>query len=94
MAITANNTTPTSGSASLLTRTPGGSFNLAVTNTSGGVVYLGSSSAITSSNGCPLPNNTVLNLSGVPTCAASAIWVILGSGSASGPVGYMITTPE
>lgn len=94
MAVIANNTVPTSGAAALLVRTPGGVYDLTITNNAGAVVYLGTSSSVTSTNGCPVPSNGVLHLVGVAGGAAAALYVVLGSGGTTAGVGYVLTTTQ
>lgn len=93
MALICNVATATvSGAGSLLTQVPGGNYELVVVNNAGGTVFLGTSAAVTSSNGCPIPNGQSIKLSGVAGGAAGALYVVLGGGSASGTVGYVLTT--
>lgn len=95
MTVVINNTTPTSGVPTQpFVLTPGDVYDLVISNVSGSTVYLGTSTTVTSSNGCPIANNGVLHLSGEGAGAAGALYVVLGSGSASGPVGYVLTTPR
>lgn len=93
MAVIANNTAPTSGAQTQpFVRTPGGNYDLVISNAAGATVYLGVGATVSSSNGCPIPNNGVLHLSGVAGGAAAALYVVLGGGAASGVVGYVLTT--
>lgn len=95
MTVTINNTTPTSAAPTQpFVLTPGDVYDLVISNVSGATVYLGTSATVTSSNGCPLANNGVLHLSGKGAGAAGALYVILGGGAATGPVGYVLTTPR
>lgn len=92
MALVTNIATPVSGSGTLLTRTPGGVFSLVVSNNAGATAFLGTSAAVTSSNGCPIANGQSLVVTGVAGGAAGALYVVLAGGSASGTVGYVLTT--
>lgn len=92
MAIVINNTVPTSGSGTLLTRTPGGPYDLLIVNNAGATVYLGTAATVTSTNGCPLPSGGVLHMTGVAAGGAAALYVVLASGGTTTSVGYVLTT--
>lgn len=93
MALVVNNTTPTSGAASLVTQLPGGVFDLTVSNNTGQVVFLGTSSTKTAStNGCPVANGQALKITGVAGGAAGALYAILSGGGATGVLGYVLIT--
>jgi hypothetical protein len=93
MAIITNNTTPTSGAATLLTIAPGDVYDLVVVNNAGQVVYVGTSTSVTSSNGCPIPAGQSVRLSGLGGGAQTPLYVIAASGAISGSVGYILSTP-
>lgn len=93
MAVITNVSIPSSGAPTQpFVRTPGGNYDLVISNVSGATVYLGTSTTVTSTNGCPLANNGVMHLSGVAGGAAGALYIILASGSVSAGVGYVLTT--
>lgn len=94
MAVIINNTTPVSGGGSLLLNTPGDIYDLVVVNNTGQVAYLGTSSSVSSSNGCPIPNGQSIKLSGLGGGSTTQLYVTVASGSASGSIGYVITTPR
>lgn len=93
MAIIVNNTTPTSGAASLLVIAPGDVYDLTVVNNCGQVVYLGTSTAVTSSNGCPIPNGGSVRVAGQGAGGQASLYVIAAQGAPSGTVGYILSTP-
>lgn len=94
MALLANNTSPSSGSASVLTQLPGGVYDLTVVNNTGQVVYLGTTSKASSANGCPILNGQTIKVTGVAGGAATTLYAVLGAGSASGVLGFVLVTNQ
>jgi len=94
VAVITNVAIPVSGSGVLLVSAPGDVYDLVISNNAGAVVFLGTSSRVSSSNGCPIPNGQSIKLTGQGAGSTTDLYVTVASGAASGTVGYVLTTPR
>lgn len=94
MAVITNVATPASGAGTFLVTAPGDVYDLVISNNSGQAAFLGTSTTVTSSNGCPIPSGQSIKLTGQGAGAATNLYVVIAGGAASGTVGYVLTTPR
>jgi hypothetical protein len=94
VAVITNIATPASGGGVFLLSAPGDVYDLVISNNAGQTAFLGTSSRVTSSNGCPIPNGQSIKLTGQGAGSTTDLYVVVAGGAASGTVGYVLTTPR
>lgn len=93
MAITANQLNPTTSSQNLVF-VPPGVGSVTITNVSGVTVYIGTGT-VTTGDGFPIPNNAPpVTFPTYPGSKGAQLTVIGGSGSITGPVGWLLSTAQ
>lgn len=93
MIVTGQVATATSAAVALCT-VPPGSCQVVVTNsstTAADIVYLGTASGVTASDGAPVPASASVRFDGLPGSAGGSLYVIAGAGTPV--VGFILSTP-